>query len=328
MPDNFSGQPIPDGFGPVRGVKAVPITGTVLGSPVDFKFCEIATTLTTVYVKQNDTWITVIPTETDLPNGEFTLAIVDCVDGDSVLECKVDATLRNYTNPGDIIAQMNAVFAGVPYDDSGYNTVTWPLEKVKLANIGVCFNEKKDMLDWIEKIQGGSDKGFIYTTQGDGKRILIVDDITESSSLTIRKEDIRGDINADRDFQDFASTVEIKYNKDYESGRFISEKNTAWNEYVKAKYRQEKDKTFETFLTSSVTAAAKAADFANRLKDVKLIFEFSVSGIDYFGMTLFQIVTAEMDKETRPIFGTRTCQVLGIKYNFKDETVSLTLKEI
>jgi hypothetical protein len=328
MPDSFSGQVIQDGYGVVKGIKATPITGTVLGSPVQFKYAETATTLTAVYVKKNDTWTEVTPTASTVATGLFTLAVADCVVDSSLLECKVDATLRGYYNPGTIIENMNLVFAGVPYDSSGYNQTKWSAEKAKLANIGICFDEKKDMLDWIEKIQNGTDSGFLYTTQGDGKRILLVDDIDKTEVLTIRKEDINSDISATRDFSDFASTVIVKYKKDYFSGRFNTVKNTDYKEYVRARYRYEQDKTYETYLTGSTPATTKAAYFASRIKDVRMIYTFDVSGIDYFSLELFDIVYAELDKETRPIFGTVRCQVLGIKYNFRDETISLTLKEI
>lgn len=304
--EDTNGQVILDGYGAVIQVPAYPIldgTGTVT-----FQWGTLVTSITQVYTFDDDVLTTVVH-DNFSTDGTFTLTDALCAkDGsdptNGLKDVYVTGVMRNYSNPADIISDLNDRVADIEYNSSNYNQTEWTAEKASLADVSLYMDEPKRLYEWIELLQAGSDYGFRY--EDTDKITLRVDDktrtgITFSDGTTyIRPIDIRNsDIPIKQNAQLYASSCIVKYSKNHRHGHYSQVTNTSFETAVLKEHRIKKIQTYESLLTNSTDADAKALLVMTDVSEVRPIVDIVIDAEKWLGSSggdmprIFDIVNLE-----------------------------------
>lgn len=304
--EDTNGQVIPDGYGTVIQVPAYPIldgSGTVT-----FQWGTVVTSITYVYTWHDDV-LTQVSYNNFSTDGTFVLGDALCsVDGSDptkgLKDVYVTGVMRNYSNPADIIADLNDRVADIEYNASNYNQTEWTAEKASLADVSLYMDEPKRLYEWIELLQAGSDYGFRY--EDTDKITLRIDDksrtgITFADGTTyIRPIDIRNsDIPIRQNAQLYASSCIVKYSKNWRHGHYSQVSNTDYETDVLKEHRIKKIQTYESLLTNSTDADAKALLVMEDVSEVRPIVEIVIDSEKWIGSTggdmprIFDIVNLE-----------------------------------
>ena len=304
--EDSNGETIPDGYGTVIQVPAYPIldgSGTVT-----FQWGTLVTSITQVYTFDDDV-LTSVTHANFSTDGTFTLTDALCAkDGsdptNGLKEVYVTGVMRNYSNPADIISDLNNRVANIEYNATNYNQTEWTSEKASLADVSLYMDEPKRLYEWIEILQAGSDYGFRY--EDTDKITLRVDDkartaITFADGTTyIRPVEIRNsDIPIKHNAQLYASSCIVKYAKNWRHGHFSQVTNTDYETDVLKEHRIKKIQTYESLLTNSTDADAKAILVMEDVSEVRPIVEIVIDSEKWLGSSggdmprIFDIVNIE-----------------------------------
>ena len=304
--EDSNGETIPDGYGTVIQVPAYPIldgSGTVT-----FQWGTLVTSITQVYTFDDDV-LTSVTHANFSTDGTFTLTDALCAkDGsdptNGLKEVYVTGVMRNYSNPADIISDLNDRVANIEYNATNYNQTEWTSEKALLADVSLYMDEPKRLYEWIELLQAGSDYGFRY--EDTDKITLRVDDkertpITFADGTTyIRPVEIRNsDIPIKHNAQLYASSCIVKYAKNHRHGHFSQVTNTDYETDVLKEHRIKKIQTYESLLTKSTDADSKALLVMEDVSEVRPIVEIVIDSEKWLGSSggdmprIFDIVNIE-----------------------------------
>ena len=295
------GKLIPEGYGPVKGARCIPLNEDEAGSPdIHYKFSTDATAVGTVRVKIDDDWKVKTPASTDAANGELVMTRADVIGSGntSSYEVRADVTLRPETNHGDMLEDMNDRYQGRPFDASNYDLVEWAAEAAKLSDNGQLYMDKqRRFFDWVEEMQVGSDFFWLYTVQGDGKRSLRVDDPNRAIDRVIEAEQIKEYTRSvTRDFEQFASTVTTEYDKDHRTGRVQREENDDHQTEVIETYGFPQDETLPSLLTAQADAARKSAVVAEDWSEARPVAAVTINleTLDDLKLALYSMLSIDL----------------------------------
>lgn len=322
LEDNLVGKIINEGYGELKGIPAVCITGTSGSGNQTYKYATDGTVFTSCFVKLNDAWIEKTPVSIDAINCEIVLSAADSLANGKPLSVKVNATLRSQTKAHDIIADMNFWYLGRVYDSDNYNTTEWTSEGAELGDIAILFSEEKDMFEYIEKMQAGSNIGFIYDITGDGKRTIRIDKDDRTPVLNLKAVDNLNITSGIRNFEDYYSRIIVKYGYDYQDKSWLIEENDSYRLETVLNYGSEKTYTIETLLTNANDAAELAQNLADKYRTVKHFYDSIKIKLDSENIQLkkFDIITMDFQKEEintgktgqREMFGEVNIKILNI----------------
>jgi hypothetical protein len=275
---------------------------------VTFQWGTLVTSITQVYTFDDDV-LTSVTHANFSTDGTFTLTDALCAkDGsdptNGLKEVYVTGVMRNYSNPADIIADLNDRVVNIEYNATNYNQTEWTSEKALLADVSLYMDEPKRLYEWIELLQAGSNYGFRY--EDTDKITLRVDDksrtaITFADGTTyIRPVEIRNsDIPIKHNAQLYASSCIVKYAKNHRHGHFSQVTNTDYETDVLKEHRIKKIQTYESLLTNSTDADAKALLVMEDVSKVRPIVEIVIDSEKWLGSSggdmprIFDIVNIE-----------------------------------
>jgi hypothetical protein len=290
---------LPDGYGDVIQVPAFPIADN--SGTVTFRWAEVATSISQVYTY--DDVLTQVIHAAFSTSGTFTLADAQCAkDGsdphNGLKAVYVTGRMRNLSNPGDIIADLNERVNGIAYNDSNYNTTEWEAEKAYLDDVYLYMDEAKKVYEWIELIQNGCNWGFRYE---DLERIALRrDDPSRSVSATITAIDIRNsDMPVLRNAELYASSCKVKYAKNHRTGRYQYTENTNYKSDVINEHHIEKVQQYESILTSQTDAEEKALRVMQDISVVRPIVTLRVDAKTYPTPRIYDMVSATVSLLTQ-----------------------------
>jgi hypothetical protein len=199
--------------------------------------------------------------------------------------------MRDYDNPADIIADLNSRVAGIEYNSSNYNQTEWTTESASLADISIYMDDTKKLYEWIELMQNGSDPGFRYEDRD--KITLRIDDPDRTPTVTINPVDIRNsDIPVEQNAQLYASSAIVKYSKNHRHGHYNQVSNTDYEDDVIREHRIKKIETYETLLTNSTDATAKAARIMADISEIRPIVTLVVQDSLYPNPRIYDTINA------------------------------------
>jgi hypothetical protein len=298
--------PLADGYGDVIQVPAHPIEEKA--STIVYRWGSGVTSITQVYT-YNEEVLTPISHTAFSTDGTFEVAIADvALQGadpkKGFKDVYVSGRMRDYDNPADIIADLNDRIANIEYNATNYNQTEWTSEKASLANVSLYMDEPKRLYEWIETLQAGSDYGFRY--EDTDKITLRIDDkertpITFADGTTyIRPVEIRNsDIPIKHNAQLYASSCIVKYAKNHRHGHYSQVTNTDYETDVLKEHRIKKIQTYESLLTNSTDADAKALLVMSDVSEVRPIVEIVIDSEKWLGSSggdmprIFDIVNIE-----------------------------------
>ncbi len=330
--DDFQGEVVPIIYGSPRRSEAIPVDSEGSGN-VTFRQALILTALGTVQVLDNDVWTTVVPVSSDLPNGSFVLNDSDCRNGGTptgdVFDCRVLASTGIIiTYASDVIKDLNSRYLDIEYNTTNYDTTEWELEEISLTTISVVFNEQLKLTQAIKQIQDGANIGFRYETNPVGKRTIRINDYDRTKTFDIYYEDILNNsllpVKTDKEY--VSSVLDVKYSKDFLSGKYLTVRNTDFQESVNANYNIENITPVKTFLDNASDADDLATWYLTRFSVIPKIAEITVMGETFLNMRIYDIgnidlTTGPLDIDeripARPYYGRWKTQILSIDPDIK-----------
>ena len=281
MESKYMDDLIPEGYGDLLGVPAFCTNGTITSGDVTYKYATDGTALTTVYVKTDDVWTAVTPTANSPTACTFTLATGDGRDPSGrYRKAKVDCTLREQENPADILADMIYRYFSISFIGDNYNISEWENERALLSDISYYIDKKQEFYKLVEPLQNGSTLNFIFRIDASGKFTIKVDDITRSVSQIYEAMDNLSDTRqVTTDFIDYATSVDINYSKDQESGKTAIETVDTYKEDTIDIYRFDQELTFDSLLNTRAEAEEKGENILMDYKKARDKHTIIVSGI-------------------------------------------------
>lgn len=324
--DSVKSKVIPFLWGQVREAAALPTNGKLTSSNIVFRVAEILTSLGTVWFLDNEIWTQKTPLSVDLPNGSFTMLSSACRNASGgILKCKVINPIGiviNYTS--DIIVDINERFLGVPFTSSNYDRDEWTREESRLSTGGYLLDSQKDSYDAICDVQNGSILGFRYEFNFDGKRTIRIDDFDRPVNRIINNVDIFNinQLEVENDTSYVFGEIKVNYSNSYYDKSKFSIIDSSNLESVKNKFKKQDQGEFDTILISEELSIIRAANDAEKYKDVRPILQLELFGFEFFDLRIYDIVDIEItggfvDLENntitgRKFYGIKRCQILGI----------------
>ena len=338
--DDNDGKILATGYGTCRGIPAVCTNGKVKSGNVEYVFADYSSSISQIYVENDNYWTPVTPVSTS--SGGFVLSATDARnDQGDPKKAKCTATLKAQTNPADIIQDLNDRYLQVAFDTSEYNLTEWNSEKALLQNVSLLINKENDIFKYIELLQGGSNYGFVYDIEGDGRRTIRVDYANRAPVRTVQEiEMLEKEKPNERDFTEYAAEVQVRYNKDYEGNTYYSVIDTTYQEEAIKDYNKIQRETVETLLVDKSHAEARALLLAKELKSVKSRQEISVKESWQYDIKLFDILNVNFGYDgefvgyrngkkvfihSRDYIGLQRVQVIGLDYDLLNNIATFTL---
>jgi len=216
-----------------------------------------------------------------------------------------------------LILTLNERFLGIEYLASNYDTTEWEAEEIGLTSGGWVYDEEIKLYEAIRIVQSGSAVGFRYEILADGRRTIRIDDNARASSGRIEPVDIlnRDEMPVTTDSDQVFASVEVRYNKSFNSGRFITETNSDYQEEVRARFKQLNTLQVDTLLNDQTDAEDSAAARALRFKEIPEIMTLSLLCKDFLTLRIYDI----QDIEATPDFADADTQIITGRqyYGFK-----------
>lgn len=184
-------------------------------------------------------------------------------------------------NPLDIIADMLAVFLGLTYNDTNYNTTEWAIAtalattmtaydaSAKTGGIGLFIDGERELVNIIEEICNclGS-----FIVQDNGKFTYRILDVDQEPKKTIYSEDMIGSFDIEWEGAEFLSSAKIGYKRDW------NKNSHRWylNDDLRAKiYSENKiysDKSFQTLLVIEAAAIESAEYMMSLFQEIPAMY--------------------------------------------------------
>jgi hypothetical protein len=207
----------------------------------------------------------------DLDNGIIALNILHCMppwfrdEVPDVYEVRACGTFwtpggEDGARPLDIIKELLSHYCGIPYDPYWYKQGEIEAEISKLAPVGIVYGKEESVFQAIEKLQDASDYGFQFMTEYDKFTARKDDNEREPLDGMIKITDIVdiGKVEIDMQQENYATTVDVAYNRNYlteTAGHYIGKAN-----YENMIYLHGIEKIYEpeTYLVDKTNAVNKA----------------------------------------------------------------------
>ena len=334
LADDKSGAPKPLSWGPCRNIPVICLNELdTTASSFDFYLADetyrAVATLDAVYLDG----IEITPTPT-LVSGGFSIAsgvYVTTPGGDTLyIEDNLDAVTANINQAStvlglDIIKEILLNYGDVQYIANNYNLGEWSDATALSRPMAIYIDEKIELKELIEKICVSDDGVFLV--QSDGKYSFRKFNENRVPRYTIQTDEWISEPEITYNSAEYLTSVRIKYNKNFESGDFMTYNNTAYEDDVYRRYKVYKDKEFETFIALAADANAKSEVIMDRSKEVLPTITRKTK-TQYILMEIMDFVNAEHSRPSATTKSWATYEVIGIDKNINTMEVSLTLKYV
>lgn len=328
----YINKTIPLAYGLIYRSDALP-TDTSGYTTTTYRQAQELTSLGTVEVKDGDEWNEVTPIAIDLPMGEFTLSEVDSRQtSGKPRKCRVTGSIGIIiTRSSDIIKNLNYRYLNIDFISSTYDVDEWEAEEVQLEEIGILYNKEVELFEAIRMVQSGSNVGFRYDINADGRRTIRIDDWDRTVSAYVSRENIFNsqELSVKSDSELLAARAVVEYAYDYSEKEHSIIIDESLQETVYRAYNQKPSKDLESYLLTSAQAEALAAWYLARYKNIPRIASLDLCGPDYAERRIFDTIYAEItpgmaDAGTgqviagREYFGIWKIQILSVDPNYTD----------
>ena len=298
------------------------------------------TSFGTIQCKGDYGWSTVAPISSDLTSGTFTISATYArspgnglgEDTGSVLECRLLNPVGIFNaSAAEAIKDMNQRILGIEYTSSNYDQDNWAIADSLLAPIGVLFKSQIKLYDAIAQIQNACNLGFRYDISPTGKRRIIFDDWAIDPSHHVTWNDIKDNLTLSvvSDSKLLAATTIARYLKDYTDDSWLAYTDDSKRAQVESDYRQTPTLTIDTFLVAEADAQQRALFASSRFSKVLATAELTLNGRQWYALQIYDIITIELELESRRYFGTWKAQVIAVDPQFGslDTKISAVLIE-
>ena len=209
---------------------------------------------------------------------------------------KMTGVFVNKHNPADIISDIVFHYGNIPFDENSYNMNEWNSEKKRLADIGFCLTDSKDIFDWIERIQNASVLGFQL---GTCRNLFTIraDDPEREKTFSLDQRDIqnRDEIALEVSGDNYASFATINFGMDYADGEHLVHVNDSFRQEVLAVYRFEKEYENDSYLQDLKDAKEKAELILGRsIRTRPVLRGLRIKGLHWDWLRLYAMGTLDV----------------------------------
>ena len=316
MDNKLIGIPIPLIYGP--GVK-VPAYKTSSGhwKFADTTYNNIDSGIT-VYNKKTEATFSHSGTGAD---GTFTGADTD----DKLYVTCSQSTKKNGL---DIITDLLETYEGIDYNSSNYDTTEWETEKAGVMDEGIWIGKGnlKTSADIIEQIC--TDNQGIFDVLADGRFTYRSYNPDRTPSIEIFEDELLDDPSIKYDSEEFLSSVKVEYSKDWLEKESEIFTNDDYESEVYGRYRQYKERTFETALTSETDAETLTDSIMEISKFIYPIIGLTTKTQNIGMRILDNILYTFARQNGNEILARSRFQVLGVQLDLTNYKMGITIKQI
>lgn len=317
----------PIAYGSIRNAKCVCLNSEQ-SSPASYTFHfmdtehHAATSISKVYVDGS----AYTPTSINLASGTFTLAASTV--GENKSNVTADFIGANITNGVSIIKDLMDKYAGISYIAANYNLTEMVAAQASARNTSYYTGSEVKLEKAIEQICVDIDALFFPTDSGLFSMRLFSSSRTPSK--TIKKIDWVTEASPDTDgnIDEFLSSVEIKYNKNQNSGEFKIHNNTTYESETYDRYKKKQSKAIETGLAGLAEATAKSESVMSTSRIIKDITKRGVNFDDFNDIEIMDFVICDPKCRRSGTEVLAKHEVIGLDKNFDDWKLNLTLRYI
>ncbi len=240
----------------------------------------------------------------------------------------VTFTQSSVNNGLDVISDLLENYEGITYNGSNYDTTEWATEQANVFNTGIWLGQ--GILEASDEIieQICTDNQGIFDVLPSGKFTFRTFDDTRASAATIYQDELLDDSVIRYDSNEYLSSAKIEYSEDLKEKKSEIYTNTEEEAEVYGRYRQYKERTFGTRLTSAADAATLSEAIMEQSKFINPIITLTTK-TQHIGLRVLDNVTYTYKRQDGTVIIPEALyQVLGIDIDLSNYEVRLTIKYI
>lgn len=315
LDSKLEGTPIPITFGPIiKGPAYKTSSGNWIFADTEFNPIDSGIVVT----KEDDSVFSHGGTETD---GTFTGADTDD-------KLYVTFTQSSVQNGLDTIADALENYEGVTFNSSNYDLSEWNQEKNNVSNIGIWIGKGNllTVIDIIEQIC--TDNQGIFDVLADSRFTFRTFQADRIPTHEIFEDELINDPSVVYDSEEYLSSVKVEYSEDLKEKEPLLFTNSDFESEVFARYRQHKERTFETRLTNE----ADATILTDRvMEQSRFIFPINslVTKTQNIGLRILDNALYTFKRQNgKEITPRSRYQTLGIDIDLSNYEMKIILKQI
>lgn len=257
-------------------------------------------------------------------------AFESSVKGSRPSDNDVTVDFTGYTDGGvidnalDVIKDLLLNYTPALFTTDFFNTTEWNVATALVDDISV-FIEDSNIIDVIEEICNTVQGSF--KIQSDGLYTFKLHNTAQGPQKTIQKEEFLQDIEVEYRSEEYVSSALVKYNQNWDTGKFRQSLYKDEEQTQLTKYNSTKRRTFETLLTTEDNANNLGRAIVLRNKDIIPVFTI-VTKTRNMDLSVFNTVNVIMDRTEIIWYGEVKCEVIGINVDFDSFQTELILRYI
>ena len=329
--DDDVDKPIPLAYGDLRGIPVTCVNRGASAASYTFKICDTTyraiTAIDAVYVEGGTARTSVKWSGTSLTDATFALTVgVYKYASDEVF-----ADIQGYASGGTLLENGLEVIRDVlanhynrPYTSTFYNTTGWGSAESVAASIAILIEEPTEGWKVIEDICASLAGNFIV--QDDGLYNFRAYDSARAVDQTIEHEELLGPLEVLYDTEEVLSSVRVGYDRHWGDGEFREYLYNSTESIIADRFKAYNERTFETLLKSSTSAATFAATIMEISGGARPILRARTK-LQSIDRELSDMVNVEYRTRNRAFTGTMSCEVIGKTVDLDAMIVELTLRK-
>ena len=330
--DRDVGEPIPLAYGEISRVVPTCVNKSVYAKDtaqdLTFKLADMTNysaihEITTVYHKgealTTSSGDDIYLKSTDLTTAEFVLNKAADVELDFK---EVEVTFQGYEdgsgalidNGLDIIKELIVNHTDALYNTSWFDTTTWASVQSEVDNVYLWVDDEEDLIKLIESIARSIRVQF--DTTGAGLYTARIYESFKTPDTKVHGDELLEPLELEYSADEWISraTVEYANGKKYVD---TSEEST-----VKERFKQARNRTFETVLVDDADAQSFATEAINLQKELRPLVPVTTK-TQITGLAVEDHVYIEMNRRAADWLGWTRCRVESIDYNYNTFTATV-----
>jgi hypothetical protein len=318
MDSKLDGTPIPIAYGSIINAPAYKTTAT--GGTETFVFCDTtfnAVTAGISVVDKDGVAVVTAGTETD---GTFTTAST---------EDNLYVTFSvSVTNGLDIISDLLENYENITFNSTNYDLTEWNAEKIAVPDMGIWIGKGNLLtsVDVIEKVCTSAQG--IFDVLANGKFTFRTFNADRTPLFEYYEDELLDDPVIDYDSEEFLTSVKIEHSEDILNKAFEIYTNTDFETEVQGRYRNYRERSFETSLTAQADAITLSNSIMEQSKFIYPKLALSTKTQNIGVRILDNILYSYQRQSGKVILARSTYQVLGVTLDLTNYEIRTNIKQI
>jgi len=228
----------------------------------------------------------------------------------------------------DIITHILGNYENVTYNSANYDTTEWELEKASVKNEGIWIG-KGNLLSSVDVVeQICTDNQGVFDVLADGRFTYRSYDPDRTPSIEIFEDELMDDPSISYDSKEYLSSVKVEYSTDWLTKEPELFTNSDYEAEVFGRYRQKKERSFKTALTSSADAESLTENIMELSKFIYPTIKLTTKTQNIDMRVLDNILYTYARQNGKEILPRSRFQVLGVNLNLSSYEMGITIKQI